>query len=155
MPQVHHSRSWFKAQPLAVWGSVGLVFLGGGVVAVAMGLGLVGAKKSSPSPAPNVQTSPKPVEVKAETRTAEQVRVDNNTVRTDGIISSISSTTITFSVTGQSKSVTLKLNDTTLYMHGSRGETAAKDDIKQGQKAVAAYDTSSNTASSIWGGYDE
>lgn len=153
MPQVEHPQHWLKTHPLAVWGSVGLVLLAGGVVAAAMGLGLVGMKKVSPSE-PSQKKS-KLVVIPVTTPTAEELRTAKNTVRAEGKITSITEANIILTLTGQTKPVTLKLTNTTLYSKGSQGKTADKSSLHPGQMAIVVYDISTDAAASVWGGYNE
>lgn len=123
---------------------LGVSVLGAGLVA-AVGLGLIGHKK--PTPRTSI--------IYAGPLTAAQLRAAKNAVRADGTISSLTATEITMTLTGQTGPVTLKLTDKTKYMHGKRGATADKSTLIAGQKSVAAYDSVTRVATSVWGGYDE
>ena len=150
MPQVHHPQSWFKMHPLAVWGGVGLLLLGGGVVVVTMSLGLVvGTKKPSSTP------TARPAGIKINTPTAEEIRAAKDNVRADGTITSITSTALILTPTGQIKSVTFKLTDATKYLQGQSGAQSDRASLRLGQKAVVGYDSTTSAAATVWGGYDE
>ncbi len=140
-------------QPLAVWAGLGLLLLGGGAVAAVLSLGMVGAKKASPAPSPQKQAQKYLGEATAPT--AEEIRAAKNTIHTEGTISAITATTLTVMPTGQTKPVTLKLSDTTIYSSGKQGRTADRASLRLGQAAILSYDSGTNTVISVWGGYNE
>ena len=151
MPQVQHEKSWLLTHPLAVWGSAGLVLLGAGVVVAAMSLGFDGFNKVLPS----AQKKSLPVVIPVKTLTAEQIRAVKNIVRSEGKISSITAAAITLTLTNQTKPVTLKLTDSTLYSTGSKSQTSDKASLRIGQSAIVVYDASTDAVASVWGGYNE